>query len=89
MAEKKATKKVTKKAPKVKAVDKKEEVKIPYIGATLLEADKMYKLSNVQRAALKPKATSISTIAEEVTGAELNKMLKRIKATPVSLGIVK
>jgi len=79
MAEKK------KAAPKVKAVDKVA----PYIGATLLEPKKMYKLNLIQRAALKPKATSISTIGEEVTGAELNKMLKRIKATPVSLGIVK
>lgn len=74
---------------KKKAAPKVKEPSKPYIGARLLDPKKKYKLSDVQRAALKPKATSISTIPEEVTGAELNKMLKRIKATAVSLGIEK
>lgn len=87
MADKKP-KKVSAKKAEVKAVPiGAHQLLSSYIGATLLDPKKMYKLTDVQRAAIKPKATSISTIKSELTGAELNVMLKRIKSNPSSFGI--
>ena len=86
MAEKKI-----KPAPKVKAAPKatvKKEVRFD-TGCKTLDEKEKYKLTLAQRAMLKPKGVSISTVKEEMTGKELNEAMAKIKANAVSLGIVK
>lgn len=84
MSEEKEAPKV-KKAPKVKA---KKEVRFD-TGCKKLDEKAKYKLSLSQRAMLKPKGKSISTVKEEMTGKELNAAMAKIKANAVSLGILK
>lgn len=80
-----------KKAPKVKAAPKakvKKEIRFD-TGCKKLDEKAKYKLTRAQRAMLKPKGVSVSTIKEEMTGKELNEAMAKIKANAVSLGIVK
>ena len=86
MAEKKtkATPK-TKPAPMAK---EKKEVRFD-TGCVKLDEKKTYTLNLAQRAMLKPKGKSISTIKEEMTGKELNEAMAKIKANAVSMGIIK
>jgi hypothetical protein len=80
-----------KKAPKIKAAKKapvKKEIRFD-TGCKKLDEKGKYNLTLAQRAMLKPKGVSISTIKEEMTGKELNEAMFKIKANAVSLGIVK
>lgn len=86
MAEKK-----TKAAPKTKPAPKakeKQEVRFD-TGCVKLDEKKTYALNLAQRAMLKPKGKSISTVKEEMTGKELNEAMAKIKANAVSMGIIK
>lgn len=75
-------KKTTAKAPVVK----KETNKQMILGATGLEAKKKYELNRSQRAALKPKGASISSIGSILTGEEIEKLCPK-GVSGASLGI--